>query len=155
MASNAMAATVLLKDIIDGLEMQSDDYLAFLELETGAVHTVSKEALSAAEAGEDEDWDGDDEFEIGKRIIRTDGFEDLPTKFDIHEWSIMEDFASSVKSERIGRELMDALHGAGAFRRFKEALRRRGIEKAWFAFRANALREIAIEWCEENEIKWR
>jgi hypothetical protein len=44
--------------------------------------------------------------------------------------------------------------GAGAFRNFKDTLRRHGIESAWFAFRAEALREIALNWCEDNHIVW-
>jgi hypothetical protein len=59
-----------------------------------------------------------------------------------------------VQSNKIREELLDAIHGAGAFRNFKATLRRRRIEDAWFAFRAQALREIAIDWCAENEIVW-
>jgi hypothetical protein len=79
----------------------------------------------------------------------------LPTKFDIHEWSIMEEFANAVESERISTELVNALHGKGAFRYFKDTLRRHRIEKEWYAFHDEALREIAIEWCEENQIAWK
>jgi len=82
-------------------------------------------------------------------------FQPLPTKFDIHEWSIMEDFSNSVKSARIRAELLDAIHGAGAFRHFKHMLRLYKIEQRWYDFRAEALRQIAIEWCEKNNIAWR
>jgi hypothetical protein len=30
----------------------------------------------------------------------------------------------------------------------------RRIEAAWFAFRAEALRQIALDWCEDNHIPW-
>jgi hypothetical protein len=45
-------------------------------------------------------------------------------------------------------------HGAGAFRNFTNAVRRLGVEPAWFSFRADALRQIALGWCEENQIVW-
>lgn len=48
-----------------------------------------------------------------------------------------------------------AIHGKGAFRYFKDTLRRHEIESAWFDFRAAALRQIAIEWYEENEVAWK
>jgi Uncharacterised protein family (UPF0158) len=54
----------------------------------------------------------------------------------------------------IGEDLLHAIHGAGAFRNFKDTLRRHGIESAWFAFRTEALRQIAQSWCEENDIVW-
>jgi hypothetical protein len=67
---------------------------------------------------------------------------------------IMQDFANSVESPKIRGELLNAIRGAGAFRNFKYALRVHRIEPAWFAFRTDALRQIAIDWCEENDIPW-
>ena len=67
----------------------------------------------------------------------------------------MEDFTNSaVMSNKIRQELEHAIHGAGAFRHFKATVRRHNIEGTWFAFRTEALREIAVEWCEEHEIAW-
>lgn len=47
-----------------------------------------------------------------------------------------------------------AIHGTGAFRNFKDALRRHGIESGWCAFRGETLREIALDWCAENHVLW-
>jgi len=66
----------------------------------------------------------------------------------------MQDFSRSLESDRIREELLHAIHGAGAFRNFKDALRRHRIEPGWFAFRGEALRQIALNWCEENHIVW-
>ena len=66
----------------------------------------------------------------------------------------MQDFSRSVESDGIREDLLHAIHGAGAFRHFKDTLQRYGIESAWFAFRAEALRQIAQSWCEENHIVW-
>jgi hypothetical protein len=60
-----------------------------------------------------------------------------------------------LESDDIRDQLSRAIHGAGAFRNFKDTVRRVGIESAWFAFRAEALREIALGWCEENQIAWK
>ena len=79
---------------------------------------------------------------------------ELPTKFDIHEWETMRDFSRGVESTQIREDLLHAIHGSAAFRMFKDAIRRHGIESAWFTFRAGALRQIAIEWCEENQVTW-
>jgi hypothetical protein len=67
----------------------------------------------------------------------------------------MQDFSHSVESDSIRGDLLRAIHGAGAFRNFKDTVRRLGVEPAWFAFRADALRQIAVDWCEENQILWR
>ena len=154
-----MPAIALLKDIVDALEMQSDEFASFLDLDSGQVETVSLDLLRKAEESDDDEepdlpaWQMP-EWKTAKRIITTRRFLKLPTKFDVHEWSIMRDFADSLASEKIGEELLNALHGAGAFRYFKDTLRRRRMEPAWFAFRDEALTQIARDWCEENQIAW-
>ena len=153
-----MSITVLLKDIIDALEMQFDEPSSFLDLDTGRVETVSDDLLR--EAGESVAEEPDlpawqkEEWQIAKRIVLTDRFRQLPTKFDVHEWAIMQDFSSTVASDRVREDLVNAIHGAGAFRHFKASLRRQQIESAWFEFRAEALRQIALDWCAEHHIRW-
>jgi hypothetical protein len=151
-----MPATARLQDIVDALEMQFDESLSFFDRDTGQVETLSSELLSAAEEGEhNEDLAlSDEEWELAKLIVASkDRFLELPTKFDVHEWAIMEEFAHSVKSAAIREDLLHAIHGAGAFRNFKYFVRRHGIEKTWFQFRTEALRQIALDWCEENQIQ--
>jgi len=156
-----MPATVLLNDIVEALQMQTEDSFAFLDADSGTVEHVSKDLMSAAEDGEDEDMADDlpdwqkPEWETVLRIVSADRFLRLPTSFEIHEWSIMQDFANSVQSRRIGDELDDALHGSGAFRNFRATLRRHGIESDWDRFLGDELRQIAIDWCEKHEIPWR
>jgi hypothetical protein len=56
----------------------------------------------------------------------------LPDAFEIHEWAIMERFSSRKASAAHRDELLDSIHGAGAFRSFRRAIRRLGIEDDWF-----------------------
>ena len=93
-------------------------------------------------------------MEIAKRIVSTDRFQELPTKFDVHEWVFMQNFSQSVESDSVREDLLHAIHGSGAFRNFKDTLRRHGFESAWYAFRTEALRQIAQSWCEENDFVW-
>jgi hypothetical protein len=152
-----MPATVRLNDIVDALEMQFDEYSSFLDLDSGRVETVSHVLLCEAEESDDDEepdlptWQKP-QWEIAKRIVSTDRFRKLPTKFEVHEWAIMQDFSYSVEPDRIREDLLHAIHGAGAFRNFKDTLRRHRIESAWFAFRAEALKQIALNWCETNHI---
>ena len=154
----AMPATVRLNDIVDALEMQIDESSSFVDCDTGKVVTVPHDLLRAAEESGDEqpdlpEWQKE-ELEIAKRIVSTDRFQELPTKFDIHEWVIMQNFSCSVESDSVREDLSHAIHGAGAFRNFKDTLRHHGIESAWYAFRTEALRQIAQSWCEENHFVW-
>ncbi len=155
-----MPATARLKDIVEALEMLDDESSSFLDRDTGQVETVSRDLLREAEesAGDEEPdhlptWQKQ-EWEIAKQILSTDRFQKLPSKFEVHDWAIVQDFAGSVQSDRIREDLLHAIHGAGAFRNFKDSLRRHGIEPAWLRFRAEALRQIALDWCEANQIIW-
>ena len=156
-----MAAKVDLKEIVEALEMQFDESPAYLDRDRGEVHVVPIELIRDAEEEEDDAEERDDLpawqkplWEIARLIVKDPRFLRLPSKFDIHEWEIMNDFSLSVRSASIREELLDAIHGSGAFRQFKNTIRRRRIETAWYEFRTQALRDIAMEWCEDHDIPW-
>jgi hypothetical protein len=160
MVSKRMTPTVKLKDIVEALDVQFDESTYFVNLDPGELKLVSKDILRDAEEAEDDDdapdlpaWQ-EREWEVARRIVTTGRFHHLPSKFDVHEWAIMQDFANSVESEEIRDDLLDAIHGAGAFRNFKYALRVHRIESDWFEFRTDALKQIAIDWCKRNNVAW-
>lgn len=119
---------------------------------------MSNDLLGEADESVDEEPDlpvwQEQEWEIAKRTVSTDRFRRLSTKFDVHEWGLMQDFPHSVASDKIREDLLNAVHGAGAFRNFKDTPRRYGIEPSWFTFRTEALKVIALDWCEEHHIRW-
>jgi hypothetical protein len=67
-----------------------------------------------------------------KEIIQGEKWLALPSKFDIHDYSIMESFCSSQQNPSLRDRLLSAIHGSGAFRRFREATEQEGVlEKGW------------------------
>lgn len=65
----------------------------------------------------------------------------------------MKAFADSLQENERER-LASALRGRGAFRRFKDTVRRLGRAEEWYAFRDAAHRQLAIDWCEENGVEY-
>ncbi len=152
---------VKLKDIVDEMEMQMDEYHKYLNKETGEIVTVSTEELSIAEESEEDDdfseypdWQQDSIKSALDVIENWENYIELPDKWEINEYDIIEEFCGSIKNDRISNALYSAIQGRGAFRRFKDAIIRFGVEDGWYKFREEALMQIAIEWCEENEIKY-
>ena len=146
---------VSIKDVVDEMDVPSDEHSAFLNRHTGELVTLSSEELSAAE--EDGEIDDYPEWQIemiikAKEVLDSDDYLPLPSKFDIHEYHIMEKFCYSVADDKIRGALLDKIRGSGAFRRFKDALQLNGIEEDWYSFRQNALEKIAIDWLELNQI---
>jgi hypothetical protein len=152
-----MKATVSLKDVVDEMDVPGDEHSAFLHRHTGELITLSREELSAAE--EDDDIDDYPEWQQemiikAREVLESDHFLALPNKFDIHEYSIMEDFCFSVADDKIRGGLLDKIRGSGAFRRFKDAILINGIEEDWYSFRQKAFEKIAIDWLEYNKIPY-
>jgi hypothetical protein len=152
-----MASPILLSDVITGIELQNDDGLSFLNIKTGAVVTVSREEMSAAE--EDEPLE---RFPVWQRanikaaleILETDDYIALPSNYDVDEYNMMEEFCLSLEDDRLRDTMCNCIQGSGAFRRFKDNIRRFNLEEDWYRYRDESIRKIAVEWCEENGISF-
>jgi len=155
-AFDTMSKVISLRDIISALEAASDDCSSYLDPETGEIILVTEEERALAE---DECWEEapDWQREVMPKIraaLEGDRWLELPDSFDIHEWSIMERFSRAQRIERIQSELLDAIHGVGAFRAFRSAIRRLGLEQGWYQFRDEALADIARCWLEEHNLQY-
>ena len=152
-----MAVMVKLKDIIEGLAFQSDEGSSYLSTMTGEVIYITEEELRAAEEDaplEDFPTWQHEAIRIAGEMLETDHYLPLPTKVDIHEYRIMERFCYSVDDDDMRDDLCNAIRGRGAFRYFKDKIHEYGIADDWYQYRDDALRELAIAWCEENGIQY-
>lgn len=66
----------------------------------------------------------------------------------------MSDFAEGISDERAGRRLERAIHGKGAFRRFRAELNEEypDLLPAWYAFRDARAARRAVEWLADKEL---
>src|SRR4051794_28268889 len=114
---------VKITDIVEGLESSFGEMQSMLDKQTGEVIGIREGVLGRAEEDEESGelaggWEWE-EFEQAKLVVENpDRFIDLPSKFDLHEWQIMADFAERVSRENVRRDLQNAIHAAGAFRNF-------------------------------------
>lgn len=68
----------------------------------------------------------------------------MPSKYEVHEYEIMERFALSITSEEISDTLYDALKSRGVLWRFKDLVAQHNLFEQWYQYRDNAYRKIAI-----------
>ena len=132
--------TVKLSFLADQLEEAFEDWSQFYNVETGEVESIPNQDNAYADFEEFE--------EIAGKIEASDDYLRLPDQYEIHEYEIMEAFAEEKESKR----LLRALQGRGAFRRFKDCCMDLGLDEEYYAFRHEALKQIAKEWCEDNDI---
>ncbi len=154
-----MTKPAKLKDLADTLGMQFDESTTYYDCQTGELVFVTDEEMRAAEDEEPldgaPDWE-EDSVEIARQIAAdAEGrFIPIPSKFDVDEYRIMEEFCYSVKDEAASNRLLHAIKGKGAFRRFKDTAYDLGIIEQWYAYRDEAFKEIAKEWCETHDIPY-
>ena len=97
-----------------------------------------------------------------KKVLYVDSCEEeiddliaLPTKYNINEYSIMEGFIETIKDDELYNQLLISIKGSGTFRRFKNKCINCNIINDWYKFRDDKYKEIAIDWCKENNIDYK
>jgi len=145
-----------LSSLVDAMEMECDELHHYIHKETGEIVQVSEEDMFLADDGEslDElpDWQRED-VERAEKVLFTEDYIQLPTKYDIHDYRIMEQFCLSLTGE-LGEIMYSSIKGSGAFRRFKDNIIRYDIEDEWYKFKEDSYYDIAAEWCESHSIPY-
>jgi hypothetical protein len=151
------SVVVSLDDVVMEMDLPNDDWSAYLNRRTGELVTVTDEDQGLVEGEEDTedlpDWQRERLPKV-REALESDEFLPLPSKFDIHEYRIMERFSLEVENADVREALLQAIRGRGAFRRFKEVIHERGVTEAWYAYRQQVLEDIAIDWLEANGIAY-
>ena len=136
-----MSLPVSLAAVVEEMDVMNDDWVAYINRRTGQLVTVTEydreESTEALQAEDSPD------------------FVALPSKFDLHEYSIIERFCQAASDQTLAEELASAIQGSGAFRRFKDAIRRHGIEYEWYAFRESAFASIAASFLDAHGIPYK
>jgi hypothetical protein len=121
-----------------------------LDTQTGAVHSVPLSALRAAE--EEDGGLGDWEEEIVEQAVAiledTEGrYERIEPWESSEEYDLMESFALATVTPALQDQLLVAIRGRGAFRRFKVVLEAwPKAREAWFSYRDYRHRDEIRAW---------
>ena len=149
-----MALPVKLRDVVDAMNTPVDGWMAYINRRTGEVVSFSEDNVAFHDDNNDDvlpDWQAESATKA-KEVEASDDFVQLPDKFNIHEYAIMERFCYTLDDDVLRQGLLDTIKGSGAFRRFKSMIRRRGIEQAWWTYRDAAIKKIATDFLEMENI---
>ena len=119
---------VNLLDVIDAIDTINEDETYFYSIQ-------DEEIVYALDDGEDEEF-----------------FIPLPTKQEVNDYQNMVNFTETIEDDKKRDWFENAIHGKGAFRRFRATLERFGMETEWYDYLEACHRELAIEWCEQHGI---
>ena len=132
---------VTLSKIIEGLEM--------VDNEIDCYYNPENDEIFLSNIGEYENLNEDELDELFEKSII------LPTQYEINEYQIMVDFINTINNLEIRNNLYRLIQGKGAFIRFKDYCIEVNIIQDWYNYREEKYKEIAINWCKENELKYK
>ena len=132
---------VTLSKITDGLEMVDNIVDCY--------YNPEKDEIFLSNIGEYEELTEDEIDELFEESII------LPTQYEINEYQIMVDFIETIYNLEIKNNLQRLIQGKGAFRRFKDYCFEMNIIQEWYNYRDKRYKEIAIDWCKQNELEYK
>ena len=138
--------TIPLKQVIQAIEEASEVFTSFWDTKTGKTVYLADPLMT--------DLTEDDKALAAAIVDMPERFLRFPTKYEIHQYSIMEDFIDQLSPGKAQEELAYAIRGKGAFRRFKQSVRYHRLEQRWYDYLAEAYRELAIRWCAEKGLEY-
>jgi hypothetical protein len=149
-----MSLPVSLREFVSEFDTFDDQWRVYLNRRTGEFLTTTDEDRAVAEAQDDSDvpeW----QREVLPKIVEaltSDDWLELPSKYELNEYDIMERFCCSLTDEILRDDLLDTIGGRGTFGRFKNMIHRHNLQDQWYKFRDESLRQIAVTWLEANGI---
>lgn len=153
-------AVVSLGKIVDEMELVSDQMTLYLNRVTGELVLLTEEELEEAEESPDEEdlaempaWQREERTRTAA-VVESEDWIAMPSRFDLDEHRAMTKFAMRQRPS-VCKRLDEALHGRGAFRRFRDEMHRSGLEAAWDEFRREWLARIVRDDLEDNGIPFR
>ncbi len=129
---------ISLSFIVDAMEKTAAGWLQYY-------HTVTGEIVSVPDTGTADTARCEENRE---KIENSGEYIRLPSRDDLNEYGVMEEFA---KANEI---LKNALRAEDPVRSFRDAAGREGLTVAYDWFRTEAYAEIARRWCRDNGVPY-
>ncbi|NIK72082.1 uncharacterized protein UPF0158 [Paenibacillus sp. BK033] len=150
---------VSLDQLVSEIEIGIEDTFTYIDVTTGEVITLTREEIRAAEDEQPLENFPEWQRENIQRAIciledEQEKYADFTLKNDYNEYELIEEFISTLEDEEMNEALNTAIIGKGAFRRFKDKIIQFGIDKQWYTYKENKIKELVIEWCIEHDIEF-
>jgi len=150
---------VSLKELAEQMDFMMDEWSYFVNGKTGEMFSVEDRHLGFAEDPDEiperiAEWERDAIEQAASLLENWGDLIHFPSKHELNEYGMMENFVGTVKDSHIRDCLGIAIEGRGAFRRFKDTADRFDVIDSWYEFKEQAIIEFAREWCESNGLQY-
>jgi hypothetical protein len=134
-------------DVWDDLDEQSEDGGELAD-------EADAEPQGKHESGDHQpDWERDLAAKI-REIENSEDWIDLPVRESYENYKVMERFCTECCEGDVQVELLRAISGRGAFRRFKDLIDRYGIAQQWYDLKYRELEAYTARWLEAEGISF-
>lgn len=73
---------------------------------------------------------------------------------DKNDYALMQEFIGTIENDELRNQFYTNTRGKEAFKRFRNLLYCNEITNDWYQFKEARYREIALDWCNQNHIKY-
>lgn len=151
-----------IQKIVDELQMRFMDSTVYYNKVTGETLNVQDDDFRIVEDDDFEnniqdypEWQREHLKEVYDLLYNDiDNYIALPNNFEIKDSDIMEEFIETVSNNSKRIQLENCMWQKGMYRKFKDKLIEIGLENEYYKFYDEKLKEIAIEWCKENNLEY-
>jgi hypothetical protein len=151
-----MKRAVRLSEIVESWD-SSDPWTTFyLNKKTGQIIPITNVEFCEAEkpfhAAPEPDGSPDNR-QIAKAVLDGDErYIRLPSRAELEEYAVMEQFCASVEDDLISETLSETLKDIRGSEAFEKALIRYGLAEDFHAWHRRESKSAAKEWCETHDI---
>ena len=153
---------VKIQKIVDELEMRFMDTTVYYNKITGEILNVQDDDFRIVEDDDFEknienypEWQREHLKKVYNLLYNDiDNYIALPNNFEIKDSDIMEEFIDTISNNNKKLQLENCMWQKGMYRKFKDKLIEVGLENEYYKFYDEKLKEIAIEWCKENNLEY-
>lgn len=153
---------VNIQKIVDELQMRFIDTTVYYNKITGEILNIQDDDFRIVEDDDFEknienypEWQRKHLKEVYHLLYNDmDNYIALPGYFEIKDSDIMKEFINTISNNNKRIQLENCMWQKGMYRKFKDKLIEIGLENEYYKFYDEKLKEIAIEWCKENNLEY-
>ncbi len=154
--SSSKTRPITVDALVEALAMQPRGACTYCNAETGEIITLTDDDLAyLQEAEEEPDCVSDADclrLRQLQEVVESEEWLQLPDRFEIHDWAIMEAFVQTLESDELREHLLEVLHGPGALRVFPQVMEHLKLFDQWNRYHRAAMASIARDWMDEHGI---
>lgn len=146
-----------LNDVIECIEFEGELLTHYYNKNTGVIMYIEDSSTATYKADdihkieEFEEWEKELILSLHDFKMNPNDYIQLPSHNDINEHGMMIDFCNTIEDIPVKEKL---LGNKDSFRGLRQEIENQDLINDWYDYREEAERNIAIKWCEENNIEY-